>query len=107
MLRKSLGRRDPDSRRCRPSRRDGMIGPGKIGYGGTYNGNSMCLAAANATLDELMRDDGAAFKHMHLTGADVMKGLRDLMARHDESGIVQGIGPMFQLYFTEAKKILN
>src|SRR5437867_2978360 len=85
----------------------GMIGPGKIGYGGTYNGNSMCLAAANATLDELMRDDGAAFKHMHLTGAEIMEGLRDLMARHDESGIVQGIGPMFQLYFTEAKKILN
>src|SRR6266496_4489611 len=85
----------------------GMIGPGKIGYGGTYNGNSMCLAAANATLDELMRDDGAAIRHMHLTGAEIMEGLRDLMARHDESGIVQGIGPMFQLYFTEAKKILN
>ena len=85
----------------------GMIGPGKIGYGGTYNGNSMCLAAANATLDELMRDDGAAFKHMHLTGTEIMEGLRDLMARHDESGIVQGIGPMLQLYFTEAKKILN
>ena len=85
----------------------GMIGPGKIGYGGTYNGNSMCLAAANATLDELMRDDGAAFRHLHLTGAEIMEGLRDLMARHDESGIVQGIGPMFQLYFTEAKKILN
>jgi glutamate-1-semialdehyde 2,1-aminomutase len=85
----------------------GMIGPGKIGYGGTYNGNSMCLAAANATLDELLRDDGAAFKHLHLTGAEIVEGLRELMTRYDQSGIVQGIGPMFQLYFTEAKKILN
>jgi glutamate-1-semialdehyde 2,1-aminomutase len=90
-------------------RRDvmGMIGPGKIGYGGTYNGNSLCLAAANATLDELIKDDGAVFRHMHLTGAEIVEGLRDLMARYDQSGIVQGIGPMFQLYFTGAKRILN
>lgn len=90
-------------------RRDvmGMIGPGKIGYGGTYNGNSMCLAAANATLDELLNNDGAAFRQMHLTGAEIAEGLRELMLRYDQDGIVQGIGPMFQLYFTEAKKILN
>ena len=85
----------------------GMIGPGKIGYGGTYNGNSLCLAAANATLDELLKDDGASFRHMHLTGAEIVEGLRDLMTRYDQDGIVQGIGPMFQLYFTEAKKILS
>ncbi len=90
-------------------RRDvmGMIGPGKIGYGGTYNGNSMCLAAANATLDELLRDDAAAIRHMHLTGAEIMEGLRELMSRYDHDGIVQGMGPMFQLYFTAARKIQN
>ena len=90
-------------------RRDvmGMIGPGKIGYGGTYNGNSMCLAAANATLNELLNNDGAAFRRMHLIGAEIAEGLRELMLRYDQDGIVQGIGPMFQLYFTEAKKILN
>src|SRR3989449_2900528 len=90
-------------------RRDvmGMIGPGKIGYGGTYNGNSMCLAAANATLDELFRDDAAAIRHMHLTGAEIMEGLRELLSRYDHDGIVQGMGPMFQLYFTAARKIQN
>ena len=67
----------------------------------------MCLAAASATLDELLRDDGAAFKHLHLTGAEIVEGLRELMKRYDQNGIVQGIGPMFQLYFTEAKRILN
>jgi len=44
---------------------------------------------------------------MHLTGAEIVEGLRDLMTRYDQDGIVQGIGPMFQLYFTEAKKILS
>jgi glutamate-1-semialdehyde 2,1-aminomutase len=90
-------------------RRDvmGMIGPGKIGYGGTYNGNSMCLAAANATLDELLKDDAAAIRNMHLTGAEIMEGLRELLSRYDHDGIVQGMGPMFQLYFTTARKIQN
>lgn len=85
----------------------GMIGPGRIGYGGTYNGNSMCLAAARATLDELSRDDGAAFKHLHLTGAELMEGLREMMLQYGHDGLVQGLGPMFQLYFTKAKRILN
>src|SRR5438132_12495966 len=85
----------------------GMIGPGKIGYGGTYNGNSMCLAAASATLDELLRDDAAAIRHMHLTGAEIMEGIRELMSQYDHDGIVQGMGPMFQLYFTAARKIQN
>ncbi len=90
-------------------RRDvmGMIGPGKIGYGGTYNANSLCLAAANAALEALLKDDGEAFKHMHLTGAEIMEGIKELMERYDQPGIVQGLGPMFQLYFTKAKKILN
>ncbi len=85
----------------------GMIGPGRIGYGGTYNGNSLCLAAAWATLDELSRDDWAAFKQMHLTGAELMEGLRELMVKYGHDGIVQGLGPMFQVYFTKARKILN
>jgi len=41
---------------------------------------------------------------MHLIGTEIMEGLRDLMARYDQNGIVQGIAPMFQLYFTEAKR---
>ncbi len=85
----------------------GMIGPGRIGYGGTYNGNSLCLAAAKATLDELSKDDWAPIKRMHITGAELMEGLRELMSDYGHDGLVQGLGPMFQLYFTKAKKILN
>ncbi len=82
-----------------------MIGPGRIGYGGTYNGNSMCLAAAKATLRELSRNDDEAFRHMHVIGARIMEGLAELMERYDHEGIVQGLGPMFQLFFTKEPKI--
>jgi len=44
---------------------------------------------------------------MHLTGAEIMEGLRELMSQYDHDGIVQGMGPMFQLYFTAARKIQN
>jgi glutamate-1-semialdehyde 2,1-aminomutase len=44
---------------------------------------------------------------MHLTGAEIMEGLRELLSRYDHDGIVQGMGPMFQLYFTSARKIQN
>jgi len=64
----------------------GMIGPGRIGYGGTYNGNSMCLAAAKATLRELTRNDDEAFRHMHTIGARIMEGLGELMERYDHEG---------------------
>ena len=88
-------------------RRDimGMIGPGRIGYGGTYNGNSMCLAAARATLLELTRNDDEAFRHMHIVGAKIMEGLRELMERYDHESIVQGLGPMFQVFFTKERSI--
>ncbi len=83
----------------------GMIGPGRIGYGGTYNGNSMSLAAANATLRELTRNEDEAFRHMHIIGARIMEGLGELMERYDHEGIVQGLGPMFQVFFTKERRI--
>ena len=82
-----------------------MIGPGRIGYGGTYNGNSMCLAAANATLTELARNDDEAFRQMHVTGAKIIEGLRDLVDRYYQEAIVQGLGPMFQVFFTKEEAI--
>jgi glutamate-1-semialdehyde 2,1-aminomutase len=82
-----------------------MIGPGRIGYGGTYNGNSMCLAAAKATLRELTKNDDEQFRHMHVIGARIMEGLGELMERYDHEGVVQGLGPMFQVFFTKERKI--
>src|SRR2546425_9320518 len=44
---------------------------------------------------------------MPFTGEEIMGGLGDLMSHYDHDGIAQGIGPMFQLYFTAARKIQN
>ena len=85
----------------------GMIGPGKIGYGGTYNANPLSLAVCNATLDVLSKNDGEAFARMNSTTKKLMDGLQQACEKSGHDSIVQGVGPMFQLYFTRLKKISN
>lgn len=72
---------------------------------GTYNGNPLCLHAARAALDELTANDGAAYKHLHSIGNRLISGIRSIYEQNKVDGIVQGIGPMFQPYFTKAKRI--
>jgi len=88
-------------------RRDvmGMIGPGKIGYGGTYNANPLSLAICKATLDVLSKNDGEAFSRMNSITKNLMDGLQQACDKVGHDAIVQGVGPMFQLYFTRLKKI--
>ena len=88
-------------------RRDvmGMIGPGKIGYGGTYNANPLSLTVCKATLDVLSKNDGEAFSRMNSTSKKLMDGLQQICDKTGHDAVVQGVGPMFQLYFTRLKKI--
>lgn len=88
-------------------RRDvmGMIGPGKIGYGGTYNANPLSLAVCSATLEVLSKNDGEAFSRMNSMTKKLTDGLQQACEKTGHDSIVQGVGPMFQLYFTRLKKI--
>ncbi len=83
----------------------GMIGPGKIGYGGTYNANPIVLAACKATLEELSKNDGAAFRHLGNLGNKLRIGLQEILDKTGHDGIVQGIGALLQLYFTRLKRV--
>lgn len=53
-----------------------------VGYSGTYNGNPVGLAAANAALEELSRS--GTYEHLHRLGA--------LLARHSLAALVQQPG---------------
>lgn len=88
-------------------RRDvmGMIGPGKIGYGGTYNANPLSLAVCNATIEVLSENEGEAFSRMNSMTKKLMDGLQQACEKTGHDSVVQGVGPMFQLYFTRLKKI--
>jgi glutamate-1-semialdehyde 2,1-aminomutase len=67
---------------------------------GTFNGHrlTMCVVAAN--LDLLMANDAAIYKQIYGVGDAAIAGLRDIFRRRKIVAVVQGFGPMFQIYFT-------
>ena len=74
-------------------------------HGGTYNANVMCIAAGIATLEELSRDDGRAYREMDARGERLMLGLGELARKHRHPMLVQGFGTMFHPAFTEETAI--
>jgi glutamate-1-semialdehyde 2,1-aminomutase len=70
---------------------------------GTFNGHRLTMKVVAANLD-LLGADGAHQK-LHNIGDAVIAGLRDIFRRRQIKAIVQGFGPMFQVYFTERDAI--
>src|SRR5436190_15718284 len=62
------------------------------GLGGTFGGNPLACAAANATLDALTEGDMLA--RAREVGERLRKGLDDMAARIPQTGEVRGLGPM-------------
>src|SRR3954453_6274731 len=65
------------------------------GLGGTFGGNPVACAAANATLDALA--DGDMLARAQHVGEQLRKGLDNMAERVPQIGEVRGIGPMLAL----------
>jgi glutamate-1-semialdehyde 2,1-aminomutase len=77
------------------------LGWGGVLHYGTQNASRLGLYAAKASLQELMRDDGVAFCHIWEIGNTLCTGLQDIFRETETKAIVQAVGPMFQIMFTE------
>jgi 4-aminobutyrate aminotransferase len=66
-------------------------------HGGTYGGNVVSCAAANATLDVIA--DEHLVENAAARGAQLLAGLRELPARYRSIGDVRGLGLMLALEF--------
>jgi glutamate-1-semialdehyde 2,1-aminomutase len=80
------------------------IAEGRYSHSGTYNANVIAIAAVIATLEELGKD--GTYEGLYAQGNRLIAGLQ---SRFDEAGIaarVQGLGPVFQVWFTD-KTILS
>jgi glutamate-1-semialdehyde 2,1-aminomutase len=75
-----------------------MFGGG-VAFGGTFNGNPISLAGADAALTELARDDGAALKHANRLGEKLIEGLRAVGRRSGIPLTVTGFGAALALHF--------
>jgi len=72
---------------------------------GTFNGHRLIMKVVATNLELLQANDGAAFKKLHGLGDAAIAGLRDVFRRRGIKAIVQGFGPMFQIYFTDLPAI--
>jgi 4-aminobutyrate aminotransferase len=68
-------------------------------HGGTYGGNVVSCAAAIATLDVI--EDENLLANARDRGAQFLKGLRALQARHRSIGDLRGLGLMLALEFVK------
>jgi len=84
-----------------------LISDGRVVHAGTFNGNPLGVAAALATIDELARDGGAAYKRLTAIGTQLMQGIRDAAAARGVPVLLQGPGPVFYMWFTAAKAITD
>src|SRR5579863_7241797 len=70
---------------------------------GTFNGHRLTMKVVAANLDLLSRND--IYRNLHAVGDEAIRGLREVFRRRNIKAIVQGFGPMFQIYFTERAAI--
>jgi glutamate-1-semialdehyde 2,1-aminomutase len=70
---------------------------------GTFNGHRLTMKVVAGNLDLLSAKD--TYSNLHTTGNAAIAGLRDVFQRRKVKAIVQGFGPMFQIYFTDRDAI--
>ena len=100
---KSLGNGYPVA--CFTGKREIMdlVGPSKVAHGGTYSGNPVSLAAANATLDILR--SGSVYRDLESFGTRLMRGLAEEAQDAKVDLLVNGVPEMFQVLFTRQKEV--
>jgi glutamate-1-semialdehyde 2,1-aminomutase len=70
---------------------------------GTFNGHRLTMKVIAANLDLLAAE--GIYGKLHAVGNAAIAGLREVFRRRQVKAIVQGFGPMFQIYFTERDTI--
>lgn len=78
---------------------------GGVLHYGTHNGSRIGMFAARANLRVLTRDNNAFFRHTWRVAERLCAGYRNLFQKKGFAVVVQNVGPMFQLMFTQEPAI--
>ena len=78
---------------------------GGVLHYGTHNGSRIGMYAARANLRVLTRDNNAAFRHTYRIAERLCEGYRYVFRKKGVAAIVQNVGPMFQVMFTDQPAI--
>ena len=78
---------------------------GGVLHYGTHNGSRIGMFAARANLRVLTRDKNASFRHTWHISEQLCAGLKKLFRKKGRAAIVQNVGPMLQVMFTDRPAI--
>ena len=78
---------------------------GGVLHYGTHNGSRIGMHAARANLRVLTRDNNAVFRHTWRIAERLCAGLREVFKKKGRAVIVQNVGPMLQMMFTDRPAI--
>ena len=77
------------------------FGPGKVFQGGTYTGNVVSTAAADATLEFMQ--SGKVFPQIEKVGTMLMQGVDEILNRFGIPHVINGVPAMFGVCLTETQ----
>ena len=80
-----------------------LIEESKVIHAGTMNSGNATVAAALATIEVLEKEN--PYKRFFQLGTKLMNGLKDASSERGQNLLVQGPGPMFNIGFTDLKKV--
>jgi glutamate-1-semialdehyde 2,1-aminomutase len=75
------------------------IGPGKVFHGGTYTGNVVSTAAADATLEYIQT--GKVFPQIDKVGGQLMSGIGEILTRHGIAHFLSGTPSLFGIILAD------
>jgi glutamate-1-semialdehyde 2,1-aminomutase len=78
------------------------IEPGAVGQGGTYCGNVVSVAAAEATLRVMETEP--VFETIHARGMALMAGFHEILNRHDVPHAITGVPALFGVIISNGGK---
>ncbi len=74
---------------------------GGVYQAGTFAGNPVCVAASLATLHSLRKRAGQVYPRLERAGDQVRRGIADHVESTGLKAEVNGVGSMFQVFFTD------
>jgi glutamate-1-semialdehyde 2,1-aminomutase len=77
-----------------------LVADGTVSMAGTYSGNGIAVSAANATLDFLMTP--GIYESLYARSDLLTRSIRELLESAGLQTKVVGIGPLFQVWFTDS-----
>lgn len=75
-----------------------LVADGRVLHAGTYNANTVAVAAANMSLEVLSRP--GTYERLDALSQRLTQGMGTILATAGVTAQIQGVGPMFQIWFS-------